>query len=188
MNPGGALYSSDGYAVSSDILTQDLEPPKPNPSSSITSNLNYTSQPEEPPSSGGICSICSFDYYKPYFNVSHQTVVSRIVRSFTPWRRNFFDIESDSRPDLYGPFWILTTIIFLLSLMGNIATYLNNLHQSDFYFRMELIRYGAIVVYSFGLGFPVLFGFLLRFFEANVTPFQVRPYDQCRCFACTDIP
>lgn len=163
LNPGGALYSYDGYAVSSDKLTQDPEPPKPTPPSPDKGS-SFSPFAEEAPQSGSICSICSFEYYKPYFNVSHTTVISRIVRSFTPWKRNFFDLEADSRPDLYGPFWILTTIIFLLSLMGNIATYLNNLNQSDFYFRMELIRYGAIVVYSFGLGFPILFGLLLKFF------------------------
>lgn len=78
-----------------------------------------------PPS--GCCAFCSFEYYQPYFNVSQSEVVGRITRSLTPWRKDFFN-DSELPPDLYGPFWILTTIIFLLSLMGNLTTYIKNWH------------------------------------------------------------
>jgi hypothetical protein len=29
-------------------------------------------------------------------------------------------------PDFYGPFWVLTTIIFLLSSTGNLSRYFSN--------------------------------------------------------------
>ena len=120
----------------------------------------------------GCCGFFSFEYYQPYFHVTQQTVLSRILRSLSPWRQDFFE-SADTTPDLYGPFWILTTIIFLLSLMGNLSTYIKHFGEAQFEFRLELIRYGTIIVYSFGLGFPLALGLLLRFFKSNVTTFQV---------------
>jgi hypothetical protein len=58
--------------------------------------------------------------------------------------------------------------------MGNLTTYLNNLQEEQFAFRLELVRIGTVVVYSFGIGFPILLGILLRFFGAKVSPFQVK--------------
>jgi hypothetical protein len=99
--------------------------------------------------------------------------LDRVKRSLTPWKNDFFDIARTS-PDLYGPFWILTTIIFLLSSTGNLARYFNNWDRDTFIFRLELVRYGVLIVYSFGIGLPVLLGVLFRFFESNVNIFQVK--------------
>lgn len=137
----------------------------------MVNDLTADDQPSAPAPTG-CCGFCSFEYYQPYFNVSQQTVLTRIVRSLSPWRGDFF-ATSDKDSDLYGPFWILTTIIFLLSLMGNLSSYIRHFRDEEFEFRLELVRYGTIVVYSFGLGFPVVLGLLLRFFKSNVTAFQV---------------
>lgn len=136
--------------------------------------INYLTTDEQPapPAPTGCCGFCSFEYYQPYFNVTQQTVMTRVVRSVSPWKQDFFE-SADRNPDLYGPFWILTTIIFLLSLMGNVSTYLKNFHEAEFEFRLELVRYGTIIVYSFGLGFPIGLSFLLKFFKSSVTAFQV---------------
>jgi hypothetical protein len=74
---------------------------------------------------------------------------------------------------LYGPFWILTTIVFLLSSTGNLARYFNNWEKSEFIFRLTLVRYAVIIVYSLGLGFPLVLGLILRLFESRITPIQV---------------
>lgn len=52
-------------------------------------------------------------------------VITRIIRSLTPWKRNFFESE-DMRPDLYGPIWIQTTLMFLLVCMGNLSRYISS--------------------------------------------------------------
>lgn len=77
-------------------------------------------------------------------------------------------------PDLYGPFWILTTIVFLLSSTGNLARYFNNWEKSEFIFRLTLVRYAVLIVYSLGIGFPLVLGLILRLFESRITPIQVR--------------
>ena len=78
-----------------------------------------------------------------------------------------------SQPDLYGPFWILTTIIFLLSSAGNLSRYFNNLDKQEFLFRLELLRYSVLVVYGFGFGFPALLGLVLSLFGSQVKMPQV---------------
>lgn len=89
-----------------------------------------------------------------------------------PWKKDFFEGLGE-KPDLYGPLWIVTTIIFLLSLAGNLSRYLSNLGEAQFYFKMELFRYSVIIGYSFGFGFPILLGLLLRFFNSKVGVFDL---------------
>jgi hypothetical protein len=99
-------------------------------------------------------------------------VVQRIRLSLRPFRADFFDISREN-PDLYGPFWILTTIVFLLSSTGNLARYFNNWEKSEFIFKLTLVRYAVLIVYSLGIGFPLVLGLLLGLFQSIVTPIQV---------------
>jgi hypothetical protein len=109
-------------------MIQNQEPKKETTAAqNISNQANAEEQPSPLQSSAGICSSCTLEHYQPYFNVTQKDVVTRILRSLSPWRQDFFE-NAETIPDLYGPFWILTTIIFLLNLMGNLTTYLNNIH------------------------------------------------------------
>ena len=99
-------------------------------------------------------------------------MVQRIRLSLRPFRADFFYIFPKN-PDLYGPFWILTTIVFLLSSTGNLARYFNNWEKSEFIFKLTLVRYAVLIVYSLGIGFPLVLGLLLGLFQSIVTPIQV---------------
>ena len=72
-----------------------------------------------------------------------------------------------NNPDFYGPFWILTTIFFLLGFIGNITSYINykidGVVPPKGYFELQDIRYAFIVIYSFGIGAPVILYFTLKF-------------------------
>lgn len=99
-------------------------------------------------------------------------ILTRVRASLTPWKQDFFE-NARNHPDLYGPFWILTTIIFLLCSAGNLSRYFNNLDKEEFLFRMELFRYSVIIVYGFGFGFPALIGVAFRLFGSGITIPQV---------------
>lgn len=78
------------------------------------------------------------------------------------------------RPDFYGPFWTLTTLIFLLSFVGNISNYLLSKFSegevwNDYFFKLEYIRYGFSFIYTYGIGVPVGLYFLFRFLDRSVT-------------------
>ena len=42
--------------------------------------------------------------------------------SLKPFNSDLAD-EISTNPDLYGPFWIMTTLIFVLACMGNLTAY-----------------------------------------------------------------
>lgn len=45
-------------------------------------------------------------------------------------RANFLDVL-EGNPDLYGPFWIATTVVFILFLGGTISKYLAESGTTD---------------------------------------------------------
>lgn len=71
-------------------------------------------------------------YYQHHFDVTSVQVRDRLLRALLPLRWGKFYAQTDDglgnvhseRADLYGPFWIATTLIFLLAAAGNFANYL----------------------------------------------------------------
>jgi hypothetical protein len=62
--------------------------------------------------------------YRPFFNVDTSDVVWRVGSSFLgPFRPDFMEATM-ARPDLYGPFWIATTLVFVTAVAGNYAEFL----------------------------------------------------------------
>jgi hypothetical protein len=71
-------------------------------------------------------------------------------------------------PDLYGPFWTLTTLIFTLflssSLAQSISFYLTAEHlKSEYDYDFTLLSVAVSVVYTYGIAVPVLLWLALRY-------------------------
>lgn len=98
--------------------------------------------------------------------MSQEEVVERIKLNFIPIRRDFIE-KIRPNPDLYGPFWILTTLIFLLGSTSNLARYFFNWEKTEYIFKLQLVRYGVVLVYSIGFGVPALLYFILRFMKCD---------------------
>lgn len=73
--------------------------------------------------SSGFMAFFSVHAYRPYFNVDTSDVVQRIVDSVFPLRGDFVE-KTSHNPDMYGPFWICSTLVFLTAALGNLAEYL----------------------------------------------------------------
>lgn len=58
-------------------------------------------------------SIFSIEFYQRFFNVDASVVWDRIVTAIVPRRApiNYLKQEISSNPDLYGPFWIVVTLV-----------------------------------------------------------------------------
>lgn len=58
-------------------------------------------------------SIFSIEFYKQFFNVDASIVRERIVSAMIPRRApiNYLKQEIGTNPDLYGPFWIVVTLV-----------------------------------------------------------------------------
>lgn len=72
--------------------------------------------------------IFDFTFLQPYFEVSISDIKQRAINGFIPFNKKFVDIK----PDFYGPFWIYTTLIFLISACGSIPSINNKSSTSNF--------------------------------------------------------
>lgn len=108
--------------------------------------------------------------YKPYFNVDTDVVVDRIIGSVYPMTDFYRKI--DANPDMYGPLWIATTLVFMLSALGNCATYLM-LKRSDphtaWNFDVNYVNWAACVIYGYALAVPAAFYFMLQYLGSTAS-------------------
>ena len=86
--------------------------------------------PEQPT---GMCSCFTVSYYQPYFNVHTSDVQERLrgTLNFAQPEPTFLSIIGDT-PDAYGPFWVATTLIFIISVTSNLARTLQSGYTYDF--------------------------------------------------------
>ncbi|GFR42590.1 hypothetical protein Agub_g3517 [Astrephomene gubernaculifera] len=62
--------------------------------------------------------------YREYFDVDTNDVLWRVGNSLIGvFRPNFMEVTMKN-PDLYGPFWAATTLIFITAVAGNFASYI----------------------------------------------------------------
>lgn len=88
----------------------------------------------------------------------YTTLIPTEARTYIPTHLN--------PPDLYGPFWTLTTLIFALflssSLGASIAKYLSS-SDAEYDYNFQLLSIAVTIVYSYGLAVPVLLWLALRY-------------------------
>jgi hypothetical protein len=53
-----------------------------------------------------------------------------LLFSMIPFNKRFFN-DFNEKPDLYGPFWVLTSLIATLFISSNLARYINWPEDSD---------------------------------------------------------
>ncbi|KAG0203780.1 hypothetical protein BGX28_004060 [Mortierella sp. GBA30] len=94
--------------------------------------------------------VWSLAYYAKFFDVDTAQVMERCFASVVP-KDNFLEVMGGS-PDLYGPFWIATTVIFVLfvtsSIVDSINAYINKTTYSYDIFQMTF-AFGTIYTYAF---------------------------------------
>jgi hypothetical protein len=64
-------------------------------------------------------------------------VLARCWAALYP-RANFLDVL-EGNPDLYGPFWIATTVVFILFMGGTVSSYLAERGAGKFAYDFELL-------------------------------------------------
>ena len=108
--------------------------------------------------------LCIFNFIRPYFKVTYNDIKTRIIKSFIPIRNDFIDIAINS-PDLYGPFWIYTTLIYVIAAGGALSYYFTN--SVNNYFQLFVPVAGSIL-YSFGFGFPFALWLCMKVFKIEM--------------------
>lgn len=111
-------------------------------------------------------SIWSLEYYQRFFDVSTEAVVERIKGSMWPKPGiNYLQHYIQTKPDLYGPFWICVTLIFTIAVTGNIANYLQlaALHKYHWKYEFHIVSSAATVIFLYVWFLPVVIWGALKF-------------------------
>uniref|UniRef100_UPI00358EB3B3 protein YIPF1-like isoform X3 n=1 Tax=Myxine glutinosa TaxID=7769 RepID=UPI00358EB3B3 len=110
-------------------------------------------------------SFWTFSYYQTFFDVDTWQVLNRIKGSMIPLpKRNFVRHYIRNKPDLYGPFWICATLVFAISISGNLSNFLVHRGESGFRYTPEFqkVSIAATAVYAYAWLVPlVLWGCLV---------------------------
>lgn len=113
--------------------------------------------------------LWSIGYYQQFFDVDTSQILHRCRSALYP-RQNFLDVL-EGNPDLYGPFWIATTVVVILFLTGTISQYLAKTGSTHFVYDFRLLSGAAGLIYGYTLFVPVGLWGVLRWFgseSANV--------------------
>ena len=93
------------------------------PGSSSISSLDASSSPSSS-SASAAAPFYSLNYYKPYFDITTDVLFTRMFRVVNPASITLH--SEDATPDLYGPFWITTTLCLLTAVCANLYKYIRH--------------------------------------------------------------
>ncbi|KAG9793261.1 Yip1-domain-containing protein, partial [Aureobasidium melanogenum] len=113
--------------------------------------------------------LWSLGFYAQFFDVDTSTVLHRCRTAILPFLPNtppFLD-TMDGNPDLYGPFWIATTVVVILFLTGTISHKLATEGRKHFEYDFRLLSGAAGLVYGYTMFVPLALWAALRWFGAQ---------------------
>ena len=105
--------------------------------------------------------FCCFTIFKKHFQINSNDFILRFTNSFIPFNNKFGNLIKDN-PDLYGPIWIYTSLIILISATGSLTRTLQGHNNKNFF--QEFIPIAGTLIYSIGFGLPILITFLMKLF------------------------
>lgn len=104
--------------------------------------------------------------YKPYFDVDTIDVLERIKDTLFPFKGSFAE-KTANNPDLYGPFWICTTLIFVAASIGTFATYLaHKLQKKEWDYDINMVTWSAGLFYGYVTIVPLGLYVILKYISA----------------------
>ncbi|KAI4367854.1 hypothetical protein MLD38_016478 [Melastoma candidum] len=124
------------------------------------------SSTDVPQPTGGWFAMFNVATYRPYFDVDTTDVLERIRESLFPFSGNFNE-KTASNPDLYGPFWICTTLIFVAASIGTFVTYITHkLKNEDWNYDINFVTWSAGLFYGYVTIVPLALYVVLKYFSA----------------------
>lgn len=88
----------------------------------------------------------SVEYFRKWFDVSTELIGSRLLKSIDPRTSTFY---SPGEPvDLYGPFWLATTLIIVIACASNVSGYLSSDDGSIFQNDFTLLSVATTILYG----------------------------------------
>eukprot|EP00741_Cyanophora_paradoxa_P002561 tig00000605_g2485.t1 len=119
-----------------------------------TTGLSYEplgpQQPQQP-QQAGVGSFLSISYYRPFFDIDTREILTRLTLALMPMKGGIYE-GGLAAPDLYGPFWTCTTLIFLIGVCGNLVSRLSFTATDDkpnWEYDLTKMSVGMSVVYGY---------------------------------------
>ncbi len=109
--------------------------------------------------------LCCFNWLKKYFQITSKDFFSRLVLSIIPFNTKFYS-AIENNPDFYGPFWIYTLFIVLISSCGSLTRTIQGKRDTNFF--QEFIPSAAFLIYFIGFGGPIFLSLLSKIFGAKI--------------------
>ena len=122
----------------------------------------------------GFCSCFTVAYYQPYFQVDTTDVIYRIKHALNPLliTTDAYFESLGQNPDAYGPFWLATTLIFIIAVSTNFNSWAkfdsNDLSQAWAY-DFEKVVTCCGIVYSFLICVPIGIWGLFKYMDIQCT-------------------
>ena len=109
--------------------------------------------------------FCCLTIFKKYFKITSDDFILRFINSFIPFNNKFGNLIKNN-PDLYGPIWIYTSLILLISSTGSLTRTLQGNNNKNFF--QEFVPIAGIIIYSVGFGLPILISLLMKIFGVSL--------------------
>lgn len=157
--------------------TQPYQPPGFEASTSSAAPYNVSGNISEGRSSRPKGSFLSFEYYAWYFDVETRDVMTRCLAALFPiGNRPFFEhddyadqeagLVSSGNADLYGPFWICTTVVFMLFFSSTLLGVMFTAWQGGrFEYQFGLLTGAAGLMYGYTLFIPLGLWLVVRYLD-----------------------
>ena len=110
--------------------------------------------------------FCCFAIFKKYFQITSQDFLLRFLNSLIPFNNKFQNLVKD-KPDLYGPIWIYSSLIIIISATGSLTRTFQGNNNKNFF--QEFVPIAGVVIYGVGFGLPILIAFLMKIFGTSLT-------------------
>lgn len=125
----------------------------------LPASESYNETPDKPS-----YSIWSIEYYQQLFDVNTDQVLERILWAMVPKPGvNYLQQYIQSKPDLYGPFWICITLVFTIAISGNLANYLQTAASGHYHWKYNFhaVTIAGTAIFAYAWLLPCcLWGFL----------------------------
>jgi len=112
-----------------------------------------------------LCPCLHYTAMAPYFDVNTKDIKARLLASLMPFNQKF-QVEYQRKPDLYGPFWLLCTLVVVLTISGNLSRYLEFEDPADFTYTFGIVPtsisvlFGIVIFVPLGIRLAIkLFGY-----------------------------
>ncbi|KAI5844953.1 hypothetical protein DFP73DRAFT_547622 [Morchella snyderi] len=109
--------------------------------------------------------LWTMNFYAQFFDVDTNEVLKRCWAALFP-RERFLDVL-DGNPDLYGPFWITTTVVLILFLSSTIAQYFARMKDVPYVYDFGLLSGAAGLMYGYTAFVPIALWGVLKWYGSE---------------------